>query len=191
MNLQVGEDNCDQTMSHIEPTEAVQRGVAQEYIRWVEANGHPSLGQRPDESEEARVRRTLAQWYRWMKMAALGDGRLTLYPSVENLLVDTFGSEWYVFEDLEAEALERTQEYIRWVEVNGHPSLGQRPYESEDAKERRSLEVWYLGMKNAAKGYGRYALYPSVAELLAATFGPGWYENDRDAAPRGTSAGSR
>jgi hypothetical protein len=51
--------------------------------------------QKDNASKEQKHEHRLAQWFNNMRTAKKGKGNMKLYPSVEKILIDIFGSDWF------------------------------------------------------------------------------------------------
>ena len=173
--------------------ESLSLEKANEYVEWFKENGrHPSSVLKSKEKQEnatdnQKIESECAQWYRHMKKAGQGKGHMKLYPSVEKLLVETFGENWFANRDLETLALENVQEYVVWFKDNGrHPlrclnSKEKRENTIDEKKKEHRLSQWFDNTKMCKKGFlNNRTLYPSVENLLIKTFGEKWYETKQE-----------
>ena len=142
---------------------------ANEYKDFYEKKGQPIHIHKPKPEEKTEA--SLASWFGGMKQAKKGKGTMTLYPSVEKILIDLLGETW--FENLEQVALLKANEFKDFYEKKGQPRHIHKPKEEE--KTEASLAKWFSHMKDAKKGTGN--LYPSVEKILIDLLGETWFEN--------------
>ena len=171
--------------------EEKQIQITKEYIQWVQEYGkHPSNRLRTEKdkenmTDENRKEKRLTQWMVDMKKKQRNGKQQKIYSSVLQLLIATFGEDWYENKDLEKHQIGRAEEYIRWVQENGkHPS---RSFHSKvksgkftdiQVAENR-LGQWMSDMKKAKEGRGSTTLYPAVEELLRIKLDQHWYEKEK------------
>lgn len=135
-------------------------------------------------TEEQKKEHHISTWFGRMKIAKQGRGDCKVYSSVEKLLSDIFGEEWWKNRDVERNQLKMVHEYIIWV--NEHlrkPSMCLKAKKKDNATEEQKTEhrhaEWMTTIKMVKKGATRRGkLYPSVEEQLIKTFGKEWYEEE-------------
>ena len=127
-----------------------------------------------DEKEEHEN----AQWYNRMRSKKNNPTRKSvLYPSVEKLLSDHFGEDWYKNRDLESMALKNAEEYASFFTTYKRiPRHVYRPKNDLEIKERQ-LNQWFGDMKKTKTKKGKRILYASVEKILVERIGDKWYEN--------------
>lgn len=171
--------------------ESVALKTAQEYINFFEVHHRRPkrvLGGRdrayvststPEQKEEHR----LAQWMGRMKHKRKMN---TLYPSVEQLMVQALGATWYDKVDLVAIAVARCQLYIQWSRANGREprrvlAMKTKRNGATDAqKVENTLAEWMQDARKVKKGKNtHHNLYQPVDEMLTAEFGDEWYTDKR------------
>jgi hypothetical protein len=159
---------------------------AEEYIAWVGEKGRrPKLclqhKKREDATEEEIKEHRVASWINCMKITKRGYHQWTLYPSVEQRLVNTFGEEWWKKIDSEINQIKNAQEYIEWTKkYNRNPRACQQKYidnTPEEKEKMRETQVarWIHRMKRGKYGKSKQILYPSVEQLLTKEIGKEWY----------------
>ena len=161
---------------------------ANEYVEWFKENGRLAVSclksnkKRTNSTEEQKKEHSLASWLSHAKDSKKGYGHSKLYPSVENLLIKTFGEEWYENRDLEMLQIKKANEYVEWFNENGiHPvaclrSAKKRKNATKEQEKEYELSLWF-GRTKVAKKTDKYILYTSVENILVKNFGEEWYEN--------------
>ena len=127
----------------------------------------------PEEKEE----KSLSNWFHDMKNAKKGKRTSKLYKSVEKILIDLLGKNWFENKDLEQQSLLKAIEFKDFYETKGKPTCINKPKTAEENIEA-SLANWFGNMKNAHEGKGTYTLYPSVEKMLVDLLGENWFENE-------------
>jgi superfamily II DNA or RNA helicase len=147
---------------------------ARELVEWVNVKGKT-----PSNKTKDLVEKNLGTWLSNMKRSKKRKRNGVLYPSVEKILVDYLGEDWWKEKDLEAQALERAREFIQWIKINGkNPSTG-----AKDPIEKK-LASWFNDMKSSKKGHGSTTLYPSVEKMLVETLEDNWWNIEAQALER-------
>ena len=151
---------------------------ANEYKDFYEKNNRkPGRIQEP-KTEEEKQEKYLKQWFDDMKKTKNEKGLGKLFPSVEKILVDLLGENWYVNKDLEKHSLQKANEYKSFYEKNNRKPIGTSNPGSEDEKTESILTNWFSGMKQAKKGKSLGKLFPSVEKIFVDLLGTKWYENE-------------
>ena len=151
---------------------------ANEFKNFYEKNQRKPIDISKPKTPAEKIEKSLAQWFGDMKKIKKGKRtRGKLYPSIEKVLVDLLGENWFENEDLEQNALLKANEYKVFYENNQRPpTLIVKPKEEE--KPESLLASWFASMKQAKKGKGTQKLYPSVEKILVDLLGENWFENE-------------
>jgi superfamily II DNA or RNA helicase len=142
-------------------------------------------------SKEEKQKASLSQrkeydlicWFACMKQAKNGTCRGKIYPSVEKILIDLLGMNWYGETEFETKSLKNAKEFKEFYQTYGRiPNqvlLGKSKEEKQNAthnqKNEHILANWFSRMKYSKKGKSRMNVYPSVEEILIELFGETWY----------------
>jgi len=129
-------------------------------------------------TEEEKSEKCLAKWFSHTKDAKKGKGLGKLFPSVEKILVDLLGEDWYEKEDLEENALLKANGYKAFYEKNKKNPVGFNNPKTDEEKTETVLSKWFGHTKDAKKGKGLGKRFPSVEKVLIDLLGENWYENE-------------
>jgi superfamily II DNA/RNA helicase len=143
---------------------------ARELVTWVRANLKT-----PSPHSKDPVEKRLAKWLCHMKQTKRGTSTSNvLYPSVEQILIEALGEEWWEKEDLEANAIETATQLVEWIKVNGKNPRSR----SKDLVEKK-IGQWLSNIKSTKKGTANSnVLYPSVEQILIEALGEEWWEKE-------------
>jgi superfamily II DNA or RNA helicase len=161
---------------------------ANDYITWVKKNDRvPSchrlpLNKQSDTQDERQEEYRLTGWMSNRKNIKRGKGMGRLYPSVEKLLIETFGEGWWEKENLEKTQMEKANEYITWVtQHNRHPrkrlaSKRKSDIITDEQRIEHQYSAWFDQTQQSKKGGRSKLLYASVDQRLTEVFGEEWYK---------------
>jgi superfamily II DNA or RNA helicase len=139
-------------------------------------------------TKEQKYEHSLALWFSNMQVAKKGKVKnCRLYSSVEKILIDLLGDNWYKPRDLDKLSVQRALEFKAFYEKNQRKPVlilsgktkEQNDNASDEQKYEQRLAVWFAGMKRAKKfpSRGRTGvLYPSVEKILIKLLGNTWYD---------------
>ena len=139
-------------------------------------------GKRKDNAtDEQKHEHGLAIWFNNMKQAKTG--KVILYPSVEKILIELLGKNWYENRDLEELAIKNAIDYKKFYEerkqkpskVLNSKKKEQKENTTDEQKHEHGLAVWFGNIKRAKKGNGKAILYPSVDKILIELLGETWH----------------
>jgi hypothetical protein len=141
-------------------------------------NRKPSYISNPKTKEE-ETEKSLDQWFRYTKSTKKGKGKGKLFISVEKILVDLLGEDWYENEDLEKNSLLKANKYKEfYMKHNRKPSCLKYP-KTEDEETEKSLAHWFRAVKLIKKGkITDRKLFLSVEKILVDLLGEDWYDNE-------------
>jgi len=145
--------------------------------------------QKENASEEQKHEHRLAQWLANMKTSKKNrsvKGGMTLYPSVEKILIEILGETWYENKDLEENAIKNAIDYrTLYQEKKQKPVLvlsqkTKRDNATDEQKHEHRLAQWLDCMKKSKTKPNKDSmkLYPSVEKILIELLGETWYENE-------------
>jgi superfamily II DNA or RNA helicase len=151
--------------------------TANEYKAFYEENGSKPVQINKPKTDEEKTENSLASWFRSMKTYKKGSKLGKLFPSVEKILVDLLGDNWYENEDLEGNALITANEFKTFYEENGSKPVQINKPKTDGEKTENSLACWFRYMKKLKKGTKDRNIYPSVEKILVDLLGDNWYES--------------
>jgi superfamily II DNA or RNA helicase len=136
--------------------------------------------QQENATEEQKHEHTLAVWFSHMRDKKNGKVNNTIFPSVEKILIDLLGENWY--NSLEDESFKKALEYKLFYkekqrkpsEVLSSKTKEQKENATEEQQHEQKLAVWFRGIKIRKH---KNIIYPSVEKILIELLGETWYEN--------------
>jgi superfamily II DNA or RNA helicase len=157
--------------------EAIAIENAKEYVAFFKVNKHtPRSIYKPKNQEDIRETQ-LYTFVSRLKSGKSGKGTSKLYPSVEKILKEGIGVNWFENKDLEQAALDGARKYIEWYQAQGrHPKDINKPKTQEEIIES-DMASFMARTKQAKKGNVSSIYYPSVGELFRGEFGDNWDSN--------------
>ena len=134
---------------------------AQEIIEFYKTHN-----QFPSQTSKDMIENKLGSKFSCFKLAKKAN---KLYPSVDDLFTNAFGSNWWD-RDLEQQALTKAQEIIDFYNTNGRI-----PVDGSKDKDEHKLGQRFLVFKRTKRGQGKHINYTSVDELFTSVFGVEWW----------------
>ena len=129
-------------------------------------------------TEKDKKEKNMAGWFKSMKQSKNGKSTLKLYPSVEKILVNLLGQNWYENEDLEQNSLIKANEFKTFYKNNKRkPRYISNPT-TDEIKTENSISIWFSNMQKSKIGKSKVTLYPSVEKILVNLLGEVWYETN-------------
>lgn len=124
----------------------------------------------------------LATWFTNTVNNRRGTSKKPRYLSVENSLADLLGPDWYKPVDLEAQALQRANDFKLFYDLHGMPkqlSAAKKPSATDVQRDGDSHAGWFTGVKQLRNGTRtRGTRYESVEQFLEYLMGPFWFTAD-------------
>ena len=163
---------------------------AMEYKTFYEEHGRKPKEKKENATDGQKYEQKLAQWFHRMKQSKKGKIRNCnrLYPSVEIILIELLGKNWYENINLEAASLKIALEYKLFYEENQRKPVlilsgktkEQKDNATDEQKYEYTLAKWFGNMKIAKTGKGNMKLYPSVEKILIELLGENWCSSLED-----------
>ena len=168
---------------------------AQTYIQWYKKNGNKHAVQIlcrkkiNDAKPEQKIERNLATWMSNMKNSKKEKYRRRIYPSLEKLLIDVFGVEWWKKNDLEENQNDECDKYFEWKQKNNrNPVLCLDSKINKENRNGAQLEEhkvarWLHNMKSIKRSPDKTStsgakLYLSVENRLIELLGEVWWKKE-------------
>jgi superfamily II DNA or RNA helicase len=147
--------------------------------------------QKENATDEQKYEQKLAVWFCGMKRSKKKPSKRigTVYPSVEQILIELLGKSWYDKTDFEDVAFKHALEYKTFYEekqryptaILKETTQKQKDNATKEQKYEHTLALWFQGMKTAKRGVkNTRMLYPSVEKFLIKLLGKNWCSSLED-----------
>ena len=134
-----------------------------EFNEFYEKNKSKPINIHKPKTKEEETEESLAGWFGVMKtIKKRGKGTRKLYPSVETILVDLLGENWYENEDLKENSLLKVNEFKTFYENNKRKPSDKKYTKTDEEKTEKLLSGWFRYIKNCKKGIGKEAIFDVV-----------------------------
>ena len=151
---------------------------ANDFKVFYEENKRKPVGFSKPKTEEENTEKRLSQWFADMKKFKKGKGLGKIFPSIEKILVELLGENWYENEDLEQNSKLKAEEFKTFYEKNKRKPLLISNPKTEEEEQEQMLADWFNKMKQIKKGIRDRSLYHSVELILVNLLGESWFENE-------------